>query len=184
MFTCQAVRNRKTARASQFAMPLPRECDDARKPRARRAPRLVVLGMVIMALPFDALTEPIAPSRITVLDGDTIRVDGRRPGIRLLGFNAPETIIAQCEPERVLGYTAMRRLRQLIASGNLDLQHVRCACPAGTERTPSCNYGRTCAVLKARGEDVAAILIREGLAVAFHCSGTGCPPTPRPWCGS
>jgi hypothetical protein len=37
-------------------------------------------------------------------------------------------------------------------------------------------------VLKANGRDVGSILISEGLAVPFHCRGTGCPPTPRPWC--
>jgi hypothetical protein len=37
-------------------------------------------------------------------------------------------------------------------------------------------------VLKANGRDVGSILIAEGLAVPFHCRGTGCPPTSRPWC--
>ncbi len=46
----------------------------------------------------------------------------------------------------------------------------------------ACNYGRSCAFLKANGEDVAAILIREGLAVPLVCGAASCPPTPKPWC--
>jgi hypothetical protein len=48
--------------------------------------------------------------------------------------------------------------------GGLDLERVACACPTGTEGTPRCNYGRSCGVLRARGQDVGAVLIAEGLA--------------------
>ena len=119
----------------------------------------------------------------SILDGDTIRVDGLQPDVRLVGFNAPETIRAQCEPERLLGEVAARRLRKLVAGGGLDLRYIPCSCSLGTQGTPRCNYGRSCAVLKAGGRDVAAILIAERLAVPFHCGATRCPPTPRPWCG-
>jgi endonuclease YncB( thermonuclease family) len=121
-------------------------------------------------------------SRILVLDGDTIRIDGRRPDVRLVGFNAPETSRAQCRAERELGEAATRRLRQLVSGSTLDFDFVACACPSGTEGTESCNYGRRCGLLRANGRDVAGTLIAEGLAVPFHCRGTGCPPTPRPWC--
>jgi hypothetical protein len=33
------------------------------------------------------------------------------------------------------------------------------ACRTGTEGTPRCNYGRSCGVLRARGQDVGALLI-------------------------
>jgi endonuclease YncB( thermonuclease family) len=124
----------------------------------------------------------MTPSRIFVLDGDTIRIDGGKPDVRLVGFNAPETYRAQCKAERDLGETATRRLRQLVNGGALDLRYVACNCPPASEGTDSCNYGRRCGVLKANGRDVGSILIAEGLAVPFHCSGTSCPPTPRPWC--
>ncbi len=129
-----------------------------------------------------ALAEPIAPSRITVIDGDTIRVDRRQPDVRLVGLNAPETFRPDCRAERTLGYAASRRLRQIVSRGSLDLNPVRCACPGGTHGTEACNYGRSCAVLKANGEDVAAVLIREGLAVPLVCGAVSCPPTPKPWC--
>jgi endonuclease YncB( thermonuclease family) len=124
----------------------------------------------------------IPPSRILVLDGDTIRIDGRKPDIRLVGFNAPETSRAQCKAERDLGNAATRRLQQLVNGGALDLRSVACNCTPGTEGTERCNYGRRCGVLKVDGRDVGSILIDEKLAVPFHCSGTSCPPTPRPWC--
>jgi micrococcal nuclease len=124
----------------------------------------------------------ITPSRILVLDGDTIRIDGRKPDVRLVGLNAPETSRAECKGERDLGEAATRRLQQIVNGSALDLRYVACNCPPGTEGTERCNYGRRCGVLKANGRDVASILIAEKLAVPFHCSGTSCPPTPRPWC--
>ncbi len=129
-------------------------------------------------------SEPIAPERIRVVDGDTIRVDGG-PTVRLVGFNAPETgNRAECSREREAGKAATRRMRQIVAGGALDLQFVPCSCRPATEGTPSCNYGRRCAVLRERGKDIGALLIAEGLAVPFQCGATRCPPTPRPWCGT
>jgi endonuclease YncB( thermonuclease family) len=150
----------------------------------RAAVLALVLGPIVLAGSYGPATaDPIASPRVQVLDGDTIRVDGRRPDVRLVGFNAPETTRAQCEAERDLGEVAARRVRELVAGGGLDLQFVACSCAPGTEGTPSCNYGRRCAVLQARGKDVGAILIAERLAVSFQCGATRCPATPRPWCG-
>jgi endonuclease YncB( thermonuclease family) len=124
----------------------------------------------------------IEATDIRVIDGDTIRVYRRQPNVRLVGFNAPETRRAACASERELGDKATRRVRDLIRAGNLDFEFVACACRAGTEGTPACNYGRHCGTLKAAGRDVGEILIAEGLAVAFQCGATRCPPTPKPWC--
>lgn len=144
---------------------------------------LVLAASALTGFPAASRAEPIAPDRIRVVDGDTIRVD-RGPPIRLVGFNAPETgDRAQCDREQDLGQAAARRLRQLVADGGIELQTVACGCPLGTEGTLACNYGRRCAALRARGEDVGAVLIAERLAVPFKCAGTRCPPTPRPWCG-
>jgi endonuclease YncB( thermonuclease family) len=167
--------------------------------RARAAPRysLVALAGLAALAGFagvwtwaSAVQQPtkvisagaIIPSRILVLDGDTIRIDGRKPDVRLVGLNAPETSRAECKGERDLGEAATRRLQQIVNGSALDLRYVACNCPPGTEGTERCNYGRRCGVLKANGRDVASILIAEKLAVPFHCSGTSCPPTPRPWC--
>ena len=120
-------------------------------------------------------------SAISVTDGDTIRLDGR--AVRLVGFNSPETYRADCEREQQLGDRAARRLKQLVATGNMDFAAVPCSCPPGAEGTSECNFGRACGILRASGNDVGAILISEGLAVPFRCGATSCPHLPRPWCG-
>jgi endonuclease YncB( thermonuclease family) len=123
-----------------------------------------------------------APISIRVIDGDTIRLNGRRPNVRLVGFNTPETRRPRCPAEAALGAQATRRLRELVREGNLDFTRVACACAPGTEGTDACNFGRACGRLKSSGRDVGDILISERLAVPFHCGATSCPPMPRPWC--
>ena len=129
-----------------------------------------------------AIAEPVAPPSVRVIDGDTIAVDGRKPNIRLVGFNAPETFVFHCEAGRLLGVQATARLKAIVLLGDLDLELVLCACKPGTEGTMFCNYGRSCGVLKSSGVDVGETLIAEGLAAPFVCSKTRCPKTPRPWC--
>lgn len=124
----------------------------------------------------------VAANQFTVTDGDTIRVIGERKGTRLVGFNAPETRNARCARELELGNRATNRLMELVATSNMELVKVPCACKPGTEGTKACNYGRSCGILRADGRDVGQILISEGLAVPFVCGRTSCPRTPRPWC--
>jgi len=109
----------------------------------------------------------LTPDVVRVIDGDTIRIGHQKPDIRLVGFNAPETRRAQCKAERRLGDRATARLRDLVRSSKLDFEFVACSCPPGTEGTSACNYGRRCGTLKANGQDVGLILIRENLAVPF-----------------
>ena len=118
----------------------------------------------------------------SIIDGDTLRLsDGSR--MRLVGFNTPEKgDRAECAREAELSARATARLKQLVASSQAGVTQVACACPPGTEGTKKCNYGRSCGTLTADGRDVGDILIAEGLAVPFVCTGWGCPPTPRPWC--
>ena len=74
---------------------------------------LVVALFVMLAMP--AVAEPIDPSDVRVVDGDTIVVYGIGSArVRLVGFNAPETWDAACEPERQLGEKAAQRLRDLV----------------------------------------------------------------------
>ncbi len=119
----------------------------------------------------------------TVTDGDTIRLnDGTR--VRLVGFNTPEKFEPMCSNEAKLGNRASDRLRELVGQANsTNVSLVACSCKPGTEGTKKCNYGRKCGKLDVDGRDVGQILISEGLAVPFVCGATGCPRTPRPWCG-
>jgi endonuclease YncB( thermonuclease family) len=130
----------------------------------------------------NATTAPatkIARGAIQVVDGDTIRTNGLT--YRLVGFDTPETRDAKCPQERALGERAASRLRAIVGRSSLDLTEVRCSCLPGTHGTRSCNHGRRCGALKANGEDVGQILIREGLARPFVCGKHQCP-TRQPWC--
>lgn len=122
----------------------------------------------------------IASTSVGVTDGDTVSIGGR--ATRLVGFNAPESFEPACANERALGLRARARLEEMVAAGNLSFENVACACRAGTEGTPDCNYGRACGRLYANGRDVGSILIAEGFAVPYTCGVTGCPPRPVPWC--
>lgn len=147
-------------------------------------PKTLLLMLILLCLPRALLADPILSDQVRVIDGDTVRLFHKGPDVRLVGFNAPETVRAQCDAERALGDKATRRLRDLVRELPLDFTTVPCACKAGTEGTNLCNYGRSCGVLKADGKDVGEILIAEGLAVPFKCFATSCPKTPRPWCSS
>ena len=143
----------------------------------------VILALVTVFLYAKvARSAPIDAKEIHVVDGDTIRLHQKRPDVRLVGFNAPETRRAMCEAERKLGGEATRRLRDLVKGGNLDFEYIKCSCPPGTELTRKCNFGRRCGTLKANGRDVGEILIAEKLAVPFQCGATSCPRLPIPWC--
>jgi len=124
-----------------------------------------------------------APPHFSVTDGDTIRISGDESGTRLVGFNTPEKFSPQCAREEQLGHRATARLRELVTSPTITLTKVACSCRPGTHGTKQCNYGRSCAILKVEGRNVGDILISEGLAVPFVCGSSGCPSTPRPWCG-
>jgi micrococcal nuclease len=139
-----------------------------------------LVGVLLLAAPVSA--EPITIDKFTITDGDTIHLNGAAKGTRLVGFNAPETRDARCDKERELGDRASERLEQMVMDSSLDLTKVACSCKPGTEGTNHCNFGRSCATLRADGRDVGEILIAEGLAVPFRCGATSCPPTPRPWC--
>ena len=116
-----------------------------------------------------------------VIDGDTVRLRGR--SFRLVGFNTPETgRNAQCAYENELGYRATARLQSLIRTATrVELTPVACACPPGTHGTSACNYGRSCGILYADGQDVGSILIAEGLARPYACGPTSCPRRHQ-WC--
>lgn len=144
---------------------------------------LFVITAIALSLVASAATAaPIDGNAIRVLDGDTLQIAGKSKSTRLVGFNAPETRGAACDAEHSLGQRAKKRLAELVNGGRLDIKYVPCSCSPGTEGTLACNYGRSCSTLTARGVDVGATLIAEGLAVSFKCSHTRCAATSRPWC--
>jgi endonuclease YncB( thermonuclease family) len=137
-------------------------------------------AVIALALAVPARAEPIDPAGVRVLDGDTIEAQGMV--YRLVGFDAPETgRRAQRASEHEKGELAKARLVKLVAGGGLDLERVVCSCRPGAERTPACNDGRLCGTLRARGRDVGAILISEGLARRYVCGPRSCPARTA-WC--
>jgi endonuclease YncB( thermonuclease family) len=127
----------------------------------------------------------ISPSQVTAFDGDTVSVHGRT--VRLVGFDTPETgNRARCDRERDLAARATRRLREIIGGGGFDFRSTfaQCRAHAGRaprERTPATMVG-ACGELRSHGRDVGAMLIGEGLARPYRCTGQSCPPRGN-WCG-
>jgi endonuclease YncB( thermonuclease family) len=91
--------------------------------------RIEIMVLCLLAAATHALAVPIDPSDVRVIDGDTIRVHHKRPDVRLIGFNAPETVRAACAAEGALGAKATRRLRDLVRDSRLDFEFVACSCP-------------------------------------------------------
>lgn len=92
-----------------------------------------------------------------VVDGDTIKAPFG-PTYRILGYDTPETYFAKCDAERELGLAAKAKLEELLARGE-----VRVLESGKTDR-----YGRSLAKVTINGEDLARVMIREGLARPYH----------------
>jgi endonuclease YncB( thermonuclease family) len=142
----------------------------------------LMVALLMLLLAGMAVASPIEPAQVHVVDGDTVTVRGDVVNTRLVGFDAPETgARAKCPSEVELGQRATALLKEIVATGELDLERIACSCPTGTEGTRFCNYGRHCAILRSHGQDVAEIMIAEGLAHPLTCSKTRCPKL-EPWC--
>lgn len=97
---------------------------------------------------------------ISVTDGDTFKA--RIPvwdnvevvtAVRVKGIDTPE-IKGKCVAEKALALKAKARLADLLASGQIVISDV----------TPDKYAGRVDADVTANGQDVAAILVADGLA--------------------
>lgn len=99
----------------------------------------------------------IAAAEIRVIDGDTVEWQG--VNYRLEGFDAPETLQADCEAERAMGEATASMLRSLILGADqIDVQ-----VQPGTDK-----FGRGIALLLTDGEDVGQRLISQGLARPYE----------------
>lgn len=107
------------------------------------------------------------PIRAAIVhDGDTLRLPSglvltvRPAPVRIVGIDAPE--LAQPGP---WGMAALDRLTELIAAPDAAVH------PLGIDA-----YGRVLARVTAGREDVAVVLVREGLAYAWTPPGRRPPP--------
>lgn len=99
-----------------------------------------------------------------VYDGDTVELlcGGEKLTARLQGFDTPETKAPKCAAELALGKRATERLRQLVATGGVQIYRH------GVDK-----YGRTLITLTIRGAEVGAVMIAEGLAHDYHGGARG-----------
>lgn len=111
-----------------------------------RAAAVSVHAVLLMAMPAGA-------QQAVITDGDTLKINGA--AYRLFGIDAPETK-QDCPDGWPAGRLATTHLQALIAGRN-----VIC------ERRDTDRYGRTVAVCRAGGEDLGAIMVRDGYAWAF-----------------
>ncbi|HRD78453.1 MAG TPA: thermonuclease family protein [Hyphomicrobiaceae bacterium] len=74
-------------------------------------------SLIAIVQPWPAQAEPVEKSRIEVVDGDSVRLDGIE--WRLKGFDTPEIATSRCEAERRLGLLAKARLEALITAATV-----------------------------------------------------------------
>jgi endonuclease YncB( thermonuclease family) len=110
----------------------------------------VWLLMVSVAL---AAASPVAGQTVTITDGDTLKLGGTI--YRLWGIDAPETK-QDCSNGWPAGRLAATRLQALVQG-----RTITC------EEKDRDRYGRVVAICRASGEDLGAIMVREGMAWAF-----------------
>lgn len=119
---------------------------------------LIVLGVALVliggTLIFLGLTQP--SSKITVIDGDTVKMHDQR--FRLLGFDTPE-MRARCAKEHTKARKATARLKALINNS-----HDVVLLPSGNYD----RYGRGLAKLTIDGRNVGDTLISEQLARPYR----------------
>jgi endonuclease YncB( thermonuclease family) len=116
---------------------------------------VLIAGLTLLAAYLPWQPAPLQACR--AVDGDTIHCGEQR--VRLIGLDAPE-LRGRCEEERRLAEAATERLRSLL-EGGVTLEQ------AGEDR-----FGRVLAVVRNQhGQDLADVLIREGLARAYHGRG-------------
>ncbi len=104
-----------------------------------------------------ASAQSVLRGRASIIDGDTIEIDGRR--VRIEGIDAPE--LGQRCPRRWVGTwrcgrSATRALRRLISGKEVSCQRL------GADK-----YSRVIARCHAAGTDIGAYMVRTGYAWAF-----------------
>ncbi|NTF18225.1 thermonuclease family protein [Agrobacterium rubi] len=120
------------------------------------------------------------PTRIYVIDGDTVSINQER--IRLDGIDAPE-LKGKCTNERELARKAHHRLAELIDGSRLVVSRTPVGARKGEfgmeQQFKTDRYGRTLAPLIADGHDVGEAILREGLARKWTKKWDG---REEPWC--
>lgn len=120
---------------------------------------LIIRSLIVLlalALPVPAL-EAVVEGRARVVDGDTLELAGRK--VRLFGIDAPELDQLCDAGGRV--WACGTEARAALA-GIVGRQRLVC------EVRDVDRYGREVAVCAAGGADVAALMVRQGMALAYR----------------
>lgn len=139
-----------------------------------RVVALSIMTLLLVAGGARALLMPMplpAPTRIYVVDGDTVEVAGVR--YRLVGIDAPEIFHVRCATERERGLRAAVRLIALLAERGGEVEDLEKREKWGRQ------LGRLWIGRGERREAWAEIAQREGLAAAWN--GRGAKPQ---WCAA
>lgn len=115
---------------------------------------LLVLSLLALPVPSQA-AEVIGRAR--AVDGDTLEVAGHK--VRLFGIDAPE-LDQSCDRggrRWACGEAARKALAEIVGRQRLscEVQDID-------------RYGRNVATCMAGGEDVAALMVRQGMAIAYR----------------
>jgi micrococcal nuclease len=111
----------------------------------------LIFGVVLALLAVPAAAQEAKP---VAIDGDTIALGEER--IRIIGIDTPESYRPNCEKEQAAGFMAAGRLQHLLHLRRVTIQ-----------RQGKDKYGRTLAKVFVGREDVAEVMIRDGLAVPY-----------------
>lgn len=115
---------------------------------------LIVLALMALALPSLAME---VTGRARAVDGDTLEIAGQK--VRLFGIDAPELDQTCDQGGRV--WACGRAAREALA-GIVGRQRLDCRVQ-DVDR-----YGRNVAVCIAGDEDVGALMVRQGMAIAYR----------------
>lgn len=117
-------------------------------PRWVRATRCLLAASIALAAASPSWGQPAS-----ITDGDTLQLGGTI--YRLWGIDAPETK-QDCPDGWPAGRLATTRLQALVQGRTVVCE--------GRDKD---RYGRTIAICRAAGQDLGAIMVREGMAWAF-----------------
>lgn len=115
-----------------------------------------LLVLVLMALALPSLAMEVT-GRARAVDGDTLEIAGQK--VRLFGIDAPE-LDQRCDRGGEV-WACGRAAREALA-GIVGRQRLDCRVQ-DVDR-----YGRSVAVCLAGGEDVGALMVRAGMAIAYR----------------
>lgn len=119
---------------------------------------VAVAAILVALLSRNSIVAPTPPTEqhLQVVDGDTLNVEGRR--IRLHGIDAPER--GQACTKNGENYDCGKASREYLTY-LLTGEKVIC------ERRSQDKWGREVATCTAGGKDIAALMVRQGWAVAY-----------------